>query len=281
MSGRLNPQDLWFVHDEDYQTTPSQLYHENSKVGWLEARFEPPAAALRALEELQRFAAGKYKRYDYAPKIALPPPALAAGDAPLAGVLQQRRSRRRLAARPLDLAALSAVLSLAAGVTGELALADGSPVPVRAYPSAGGLYAVETYALALDVADVPRGVYHHDLYQSALDHLGDVDRAHVQKVFLGEPMVGRAGAVIVLSAVLPRLRTKYGERAYRYAHLEAGHLAQNILLIAQSLGLAAAPVGGFVERALEELIDADGVEEIALYSIFLGHPAGDTPGEKP
>jgi nitroreductase len=46
-----------------------------------------------------------------------------------------------------------------------------------------------------------------------------------------------------LAAVPARTRRKYGARAEAFAQLEAGHAAQNILLQAAALGLAAVPVG--------------------------------------
>ena len=67
-----------------------------------------------------------------------------------------------------------------------------------------------------------------------------------------------------------RSRFKYGERGYRFALLEAGHAAQNMLLAATALALAALPLGGFYDRRLDELVGADGLDEATLYAIALG-----------
>jgi SagB-type dehydrogenase family enzyme len=64
--------------------------------------------------------------------------------------------------------------------------------------------------------------------------------------------------------------TKYGERGYRYALLDAGHLAQNILLCCSSLGLAAMPTCAFADDELNELLGLDGCNEAAIYAIALG-----------
>jgi SagB-type dehydrogenase family enzyme len=45
-----------------------------------------------------------------------------------------------------------------------------------------------------------------------------------------------------------RTASKYGSRAERYCLLEAGHVAQNVLLQATALGLAGVPVGAFDDR---------------------------------
>ena len=67
-----------------------------------------------------------------------------------------------------------------------------------------------------------------------------------------------------------RSRFKYGQRGYRFALLEAGHLAQNVLLAAEALDLGAAPIGGFYDRQLAEFLEIDGVNEGPLYVIPIG-----------
>ncbi|GIV98933.1 nitroreductase family protein [Roseiflexus sp.] len=42
--------------------------------------------------------------------------------------------------------------------------------------------------------------------------------------------------------ILQRLRWRYQERAYHYALLEAGHLAQNLCLAAPLLGMGGVPL---------------------------------------
>jgi SagB-type dehydrogenase family enzyme len=70
-----------------------------------------------------------------------------------------------------------------------------------------------------------------------------------------------------------RSRFKYGLRGYRFVLLEAGHAAQNALLAAAALALAAVPLGGFYDRRVDELIEADGVDESALYLVCVGPAA--------
>ncbi len=52
-----------------------------------------------------------------------------------------------------------------------------------------------------------------------------------------------APVVIVVAAVPSRTSGKYGSQAEAFVQIEAGHAAQNILLQAAALGLAAVPVG--------------------------------------
>ena len=67
-----------------------------------------------------------------------------------------------------------------------------------------------------------------------------------------------------------RTRFKYGQRGYRFALLEAGHLVQNVLLAATALDIAAVPVGGFYDRRLADVLMVDGINEAPLYVVPLG-----------
>jgi SagB-type dehydrogenase family enzyme len=80
----------------------------------------------------------------------------------------------------------------------------------------------------------------------------------------------RAAMVFVLTGIALKSRLKYGERGYRFMLLEAGHIAQNLLLTANALGLGALPIGGFVDDELDRLLDVDGVEETSLYLVAVG-----------
>jgi SagB-type dehydrogenase family enzyme len=67
-----------------------------------------------------------------------------------------------------------------------------------------------------------------------------------------------------------RSRFKYGQRGYRFALLEAGHVVQNAVLAAAALGLAALPVGGFYDRRLDAVVGADGLDEASVYALTIG-----------
>ena len=67
-----------------------------------------------------------------------------------------------------------------------------------------------------------------------------------------------------------RTRFKYGLRGYRFALIEAGHVAQNLLLTATALRLGSVPLGGLFDRRIDELLDLDGVNESVLYAVSVG-----------
>jgi SagB-type dehydrogenase family enzyme len=87
----------------------------------------------------------------------------------------------------------------------------------------------------------------------------------------GQDFVGSAPLVVVIAADPARTEQEYGAMAGDLVNLEAGHAAQNVLLQATALGLAAVPVGGFDPAAVARLLALPPGEEVR-YLIPVGRP---------
>jgi SagB-type dehydrogenase family enzyme len=75
----------------------------------------------------------------------------------------------------------------------------------------------------------------------------------------------------VITAKYDRTVVKYGERgSERYVPMEAGHVAENIYLQAESLGLGTVSIGAFQDDRVREVISAPS-EFIPLYVMPVGH----------
>jgi SagB-type dehydrogenase family enzyme len=233
---------------------PSELFHENSKITASAAHFTMSAGA-------QSVAARGFKRFQHARREPLPRPV----HDQLADVITARRSCRAFSGAALALSDLSHLTYLALGTQG-----DGR----RCLPSAGGLYPLDLYVAAGNVDGLDPGLMHYDPLGHALSRLTDGSplQAVRDAVFIPEALDG-AAAVFLITAVFGRSKIKYGERAYRFALMEAGHATQNLLLAATDRGLGSCPVGGFIDDRLHDLIGVDGVEEAVLYACIVGHPA--------
>jgi SagB-type dehydrogenase family enzyme len=70
-------------------------------------------------------------------------------------------------------------------------------------------------------------------------------RKEVALASLGQMWMARAPVMFVITAEYRRITGKYGERGIRYALMEVGHVAQNLFLQAEGLGLGAGIVGAF------------------------------------
>ena len=84
--------------------------------------------------------------------------------------------------------------------------------------------------------------------------------------------IAQAPVSLVISAVYSRTKRKYGRRGIRYADIEAGCAAQNIFLMAVSLGLDAGIVGAFEDHKVRLLTGA-GEESQPLLIMPIGYRA--------
>jgi SagB-type dehydrogenase family enzyme len=208
-----------------------------------------------------------YKHYPSAPKIVLSPPQ-AAGGAPIWDILRKRRSVRRFQDAPLQETELSQLLWAAQGVTRA-----SRGLGLRAAPSAGALYPVETYIVIHAVEGIEPGVYHYAVENHALDQLRTGDfRMDVARAALDQEMAYWANVVFVWTAVTARSKWKYRQRAYRYIYLDAGHIAQNLALGAVALDLGSCQIAALYDDEANALVGVDGVEEITIYMTAVGKP---------
>ena len=242
-------------------TCPASLmFHRDS-------RFSPQTELPLSNKEAAALArTPDYKGYPDAVSISLPS-GLAPLDVTLEDAIRNRRSRKQFSGSPMSLQELSRLLELGAGVTqyGEIAR--------RAAPSAGALFPVEIYPLVFAVDGVDKGLYHYAALTNTLEFLKPLVSSREIWPVLDYSFEGTTPAVaFALTARLPRVQAKYGERGYRFALMEAGHIAQNMLLTATALSLNSVPAGGFFDDGLNFLIGADGQEEVAVYLVLTGKP---------
>ena len=168
----------------------------------------------------------------------------------------------------LPLAQLAQVLERAFGARGQVQGAEDFDVLKKTSPSGGALHPTECYLVARGVEGLPRGLYHyqpvdHALQPLPLDEalvLADADR-HVDAQgmdaldFLawiavgGQQWFAEAQALCVLAPRFVRNYWKYRNhpKAYRVCILDVGHLSQTLLLSATELGL-----GSYVTAAINE-----------------------------
>ena len=241
---------------------PAERFHESSRLypNVAPARLEVHGELAKG-GELARSATRSSRTHDHRPGPSLPPPRLLRGS--FGDLLARRRSERAEVLRPIplgDLATLLAASYAARPRGGELR---------RPVPSAGALYPLELYVIGLAVTGLDPGVYHYDPFRHRLARLRPAHFAGVRKALVDPGLADFASALVVVTGVFWRSRFKYGLRGYRFALLEAGHLAQNAVLAAADLDLVALPLGGFHDLLLDELVGADGLGEASLYGLVL------------
>jgi len=253
----------------------SRLYHANSQLSaHLMPAFAEQVAAFGADPEALRRASQPWKLYPTRPQIELPRSSRRFGGRRLRDVLRTRRTRRgEFSPHPVTLRQWGALLELACGLTGRVTHPQFPDVvqDLRAWPSGGALYPLEVYVAVLTSDELERAVHHYQPQTHRLAQLApcpDLDR--LQTLVYADGLWPNASALLVLTAVFARTQVKYGERGYRFVLLDAGHLAQNILLVAEDLGLAAIPLGGFDDQGLGAALGLNAGDEAPLYAILMG-----------
>lgn len=189
----------------------------------------------------------------------LPAPRLS-GPLTLEAAIAQRRTLREFAPEPLSPAHLGQLCWAGQGVTEPQR-------GLRSVPSAGALYPVELFVATAE------GVSRYLPREHALrTHRSGDHRPGLRRAALDQDSIAAAPACFIITAVVQRSAAKYGDRAERYCFLEAGHVAQNLLLQAAALQLAGVPIGAFDDRKVAELLELPPDHQV-LYLLPIGTPA--------
>lgn len=241
-----------------------ELFHENSKL----SRFDTFPATDEIREEMERLR--ESLSYDELPKVELPTkiPSL---EVPLGDAICARRSVRRFEPVSLDLETVASILYYSYGRTG-----GNSRIPrsFRAVPSGGALYPLELYLYSASVRGLEPGFYHYDPCRHCLCFLDRQESPQkIAKTVVQPDILLQASMVVFITALFERSVFKYGNRGYRFILMEAGHLAQNIHLVLQGLGLSGVSIGGFYDRDVDRILRLDGITHSTLYMVALGKNA--------
>ena len=162
-----------------------------------------------------------------------------------------RRTIREFKDRVLSLNHLSQLLWAAEGITDPI-------LKRRSVPSAGALYPLDLYMVLGEkgVKGMEAGVYHYSPATHSISAISKGDRRkEIGSASLGQTWVVQAPVIFLITAEYKRNAWKYGERGIRYAHMEAGHVGQNLFLQAEAIGLGAGIVGAFVDGEVSKAVD--------------------------
>ncbi|NHJ84924.1 MAG: SagB/ThcOx family dehydrogenase [Asgard group archaeon] len=181
--------------------------------------------------------------------------------------IEDRASLRKYAEISLTLNELAWLLWATQGVK-EI----GEVWTKRTVPSAGARHAFETYLLVNKVEGLKPGIYRY----LAIDHklieinLNENVADKIVEGAYGQKMV-KDGAVTFIWVAIPyRISWRYGERSYRYLHLDAGHVCQNLYLAAESIHSGCCAIAAFYDEKMNETLGLDGEKQFVIYMASLG-----------
>ncbi|MGL6119764.1 MAG: SagB/ThcOx family dehydrogenase [Fusobacteriaceae bacterium] len=140
----------------------------------------------------------------------------------------------------------------------------------RGYPSGGGLYGVDIYLYIPSGNSINKGIYYYNSKESQIEYLKNVMESEIMGITAYQSSVKDATAVVFFVANFPKLVWKYRNRSYRIAHIETGHMAQNITLVAPAYNYKSCCFLGFSESKADEILELNPMEEKSLYMMTIG-----------
>lgn len=198
----------------------------------------------------------------------IPPDVVRVGEITLRDAIERRESVRKYRDVPLALDELSFLLWATQGVKKPMR----DLFTFRTVPSAGARHCLETYLLANNVEGVDPGLYRYLAMTHRLIEVNPDPRIadRVAAACVNQRFLEENAATFIWAADAYRMTWRYGERGYRYMHIDVGHVCQNLYLAAQAVGCGVCAVGAFHDDDLNALLGIDGETQFALYCAAVG-----------
>ena len=139
-----------------------------------------------------------------------------------------------------------------------------------AAPDYCDLNRVETFIAVSGVTGLESGCYYYAPHLQELRQIRFKNfRPELHFLCLGQELGRDAVAVIFHTADLTAAIDQWGDRAYRYLHLDAGHLGQRLNLAAIRLGLGISGIAGFFDDEVNQVLGIP-EDEAVLYITTIG-----------
>ena len=206
--------------------------------------------------------------------------AVARNSAPLHEVQERRKSLRKYAEQPVDLASVSEFLWRTCRTVREIE-SNQQGLLTRPYPAGGSINELEFYVAVRRCGGLEPGVYHYDGHRHAVVGLPGTEPLAQKIVSRSTAAMGLVTGeespdiVIVVTSRFPRLAWKYEGMAYRATLLNAGVVLGQMYLIATDMGLAPCANGTGDSRLLEEAAGLDPFAETPIAEFALSRPGQD------
>lgn len=149
---------------------------------------------------------------------------------------------------------------------------DKIEITLRNVPSAGARHPLETYLYVRRVQGLKSGLYYYHPIKHCLV-LIDASPEKEAEIFEGcfrQEMAATSAVTFIWTAVPYRTIWRYGQRAYRYLYLDAGHAAQNLHLASEAINGGACMIGAYLDELMNDALGLDGIEEYVIYIATVG-----------
>jgi len=189
-------------------------------------------------------------------------------DLSLREAIESRESIRKYSDQSLTLSELSWLLWCTQGVKEVM----GTRATLRTVPSAGARHAFETYLLVNNVDGLQQGLYRFIAieHKLVLENQDEMIADKITMAALDQAQVRKCNVTFLFVAVVERMKWRYGVRGYRYLHLDAGHVGQNLYLAAENIGCGVCAIAAFDDEKMNRFLNLDGEEKFMIYLLSVG-----------
>lgn len=192
-------------------------------------------------------------------------------------LLDQRRSERVYEDASLTQEQLAFMLWSSQGIQkmrGKEKISTFRPVP-----SGGARHPFELYIAVKNVEGLEQGFYHYvptehiQEKKVTIERLGplfDDYEANMNDLLAGQIWATKAPVILFISCIPYRAEWRYNNAAHRVMLIDLGHMGQNLMLSATSLGLGSCCISAYDQKLCDEAFSFNGVDEYTVYVLTLG-----------
>ena len=191
-------------------------------------------------------------------------------------VMMKRRTNRRAKQDAISLQHLSECLYSGLGITGFVKTETGL-LPLKMTPSGGARNPFEAYVWVQRVDGLNPGIYHYSALEHSLEVLESKTNQSPSQLLGGQDWTNDMPAIVFLMAELRRTTWKYNDpNAYRVVLIEAGHIAQNMMLTCTNNNLTACPTAALCHSKVSALLGLENITQTPIYALAIGKPDSNT-----
>ena len=248
--------------------SPIDIHYPQLKEGELLAYLHektqiPPTPRPQILPQLE--SVDKYN-FPFCTKVATATPPIHWEPESLESTILKRRSTRTYTGEDLTLEELLGLLDFTYHPEHY------SDQGLDAQPDYFDLDLVQTFIAVSGVVGLEEGCYYYAPHSEELRQIRFKNfRQELHYLCLGQDLARDAAVVVFHTVNLATAIAKWGDRAYRYLHMDAGHLGQRLNVGAIYLNLGVSGIGGFFDDQVNDILGIP-PEEAVLYITTLGRP---------
>lgn len=192
------------------------------------------------------------------------------------GIFKTIKRRRTIRSfdleKPVSQVELTTCLYAGLGILKFKSIPPMGDMPFKMTPSGGGRNPFDAFMQCRNITGLPNGLYHYSAVEHSLGLVNSQSSPTAASILGEQSWIDDAAVVIFLVANFDRTMWKYSHPVgYKAVMLEAGHIAQNIILAANELGFYGSPTAAVMSSRFEEMMQEKNMNKSCVYAVALGY----------